>query len=181
MKKIIAIATIAAFVLSATTASAFHWSSSDITVKNSNSAVVVNDVDSKADTGDNYAGGADGGNGGNSGAINNNNGSDVENSSTGNGGNGGAAGADSGGTVVTGNAGSEAGVMNVVNSNDTKVKTDCGCKGDITVRNRNRAFVANDVDSKADTGDNVAKGADGGNGGNSGAINNNSGEDVEDS
>jgi len=95
----------------------------DVKVKNKNFSFISNRVSSRADTGDNSAGGADGGNGGNSGAINNNDGGDVENSSTGNGGNGGAAGVGSGGTVITGNAYSRAKTINVVNTNFTRVRT----------------------------------------------------------
>ena len=95
----------------------------DVKVKNKNFSFVSNRVSSRADTGDNYAGGADGGNGGNSGAINNNDGSDVESSSTGKGGNGGAAGVGSGGTVITGSAYSRAKTINVVNTNFTRVRT----------------------------------------------------------
>jgi len=168
MKKVIAIASIVAFALTSTAVFA-----GDITVTNNNGAAVVNGVSSSANTGSNFAGGADGGNGGDAGDID---GGKVKNSNTGNGGAGGDAGAGSGGTVMTGDADSEAGVLNVVNSNATSVEDDCGCRGkrnrgnDITVTNNNRAFVANGVGSDANSGQNAAGGADGGDGGNGGDI-----------
>ena len=182
MKKFIAVFAVLSMVVSASPAlaSGWHHSSSDIEVENDNGAVVINNVESGANTGNNYAGGADGGNGGNGGNIRNGD-DDVEDSTTGNGGNGGNAGAASGGLVMTGDAGSEAGVLNVVNSNATSVRTSCGCRGEIEVENDNHALVVNHVGSGANTGDNEAKGADGGSGGNGGNINNNDGEEVEDS
>ena len=161
------------------------WGDDDVTVTNNNDAVVLNGVIASSDTGGNGAGGARGGNGGDGGDIDND-GDDVDDSTTGNGGNGGHAnGVDSGGLVSTGNAGANAGVLNVVNSNATSVNR-CGCdreggNGDVTVRNQNRAFVGNLVVADADTGDNWAGGARGGNGGNAGDIDNYEGDDVDDS
>src|SRR3989344_7012733 len=149
-------------------------------VFNSNTAVVGNDVSSRADTGDNYAGGSEGGNGGDAGDIENDGGVGVINGgTTGNGGRGGDG--DAGGIVVTGSATSGARAINVVNTNITRVgpdegeQADCCPAGPVVASNRNRAIVFNDVEAKADTGDNAAKGSEGGNGGDSGDIENEDG------
>ena len=92
-------------------------------VSNRNRAVVVNHVEADADTGDNAAKGSEGGRGGNGGDIDNGNlfsDGDVEGSTTGSGGAGGA-GSD-GGLIVTGNAGSTASAINIVNRNRTRVR-----------------------------------------------------------
>ena len=150
-----------------------------VKVKNSNKAKVKNDIEAKANTGKNDAGGAQGGNGGNSGSVTNS-GDDAEGNSTGNGGNGGNAnGPLSGGTVYTGNATANAGAMNRVNGNHTRVNADCGCEGDVKVKNKNRAKVRNYVDAKANTGKNWAGGAKGGNGGTSGGVDNNADGDAK--
>ena len=92
----------------------------DIKITTNNNATVSNNVDVKADTGNNEI--------------------------------------KSKGTIVTGNAVAMADLVNVVNSNDVKVKTPCDCPGDITIKTNNDACVSNDVDVDADTGDNEIKG-----------------------
>jgi hypothetical protein len=163
----------------------------DVVVINSNSAHVVNVVKSKADTGDNWAGGSTGGNGGNGGSVSNvGSGNDADDNTTGAAGAGGNAGV--GGTVITGSALSSALVENHINSNETEVDA-CGCEegvvegdgagalndheeeedgDDVFVKNKNRAHVKNIVKSKADSGDNDADGSTGGNGGNGGSVSN---------
>jgi len=49
-------------------------------------------------------------------------------------------------------------VENYVNKNTTKVNADCGCKGDVEVKNFNRAKVKNYVTTAAETGSNGAYG-----------------------
>lgn len=153
-------------------------------VSNNNSAYVLNVVTATSNTGGNAAGGSTGGNGGNAGDISNS-GDDVDDSSTGDGGNGGNGGY--GGTVVTGEASAEAGVINSVNTNETKIdRRGCDCKkdndveGDDVVENNNVSLVGTSVGAQANTGINVAVGSEGGKGGKGGAIDN-SGDDVEDS
>src|SRR3989344_5996148 len=154
-----------------------------VVVVNKNTAVVGNHVSSSADTGDNYAGGSEGGNGGDAGDIENDGGVGViSGATTGNGGRGGDGGA--GGMVVTGSATSGARAINVVNTNITRVgpdegeQADCCPAGPVVASNRNRAIVFNDVEAKADTGDNAAKGSEGGNGGDSGDIENETGNEA---
>ncbi|PJE64665.1 MAG: hypothetical protein COU90_02390 [Candidatus Ryanbacteria bacterium CG10_big_fil_rev_8_21_14_0_10_43_42] len=175
----------------------------DVTVINSNSAYVKNVVSSKADSGDNWAGGSTGGNGGNGGSVSNAGvDNDAKGNTTGAAGNGGAAGF--GGSITTGGALSTALVENHVNSNETEVDA-CGCEeepvveepsgegvevlnengghhgDDVFVMNKNRARVKNYVSSKADSGDNSADGSTGGNGGNGGSVSNaGKGNDADD-
>jgi len=154
MKKVIAIASIVAFALTSGTAFASHWSSSDVTVSNNNSAFVGNSVVTSSNTGANVANGGDVGASAN-GAFNDGNDAD---------------GGD-GGTVNTGDASSSSSVGNVVNSNATDVDRDCGCRGDVRVRNQNRGAVLNGVQTGSDTGWNDS------NGGTSGASANGLGND----
>ena len=66
----------------------------------------------------------------------------------------------SGGTIVTGNAGAEADVLNMVNSNETTVKASCGrCSGDVKVESENNATVKNTVNVSASTGSNSVSGS----------------------
>ena len=134
MKKIIAMATIAAFVLSASTASAFHWSSSDINVNVSNDDTrVTNNVNTSASTGGNDA---------NGGSANGKNAT------------GGL-----GGMILTGHAWATSVVDNDVNSTVVRVETDCGCKGDIDVDvDNDDTTVTNNVNTSASTGYNDANG-----------------------
>jgi len=92
----------------------------DVDVRNRNRAFVGNHVDADANSGDNNASGAEGGSGGGGGDIDNDDGDDVDDSDTGNGGAGGDGG--EGGTVFTGVAVSEAGAVNVVNKNRTRIR-----------------------------------------------------------
>lgn len=138
-------------------------------VTNINKGVVINHVSSRADTGDNYAGGSHGGDGGDSGWIGGEE-TEVDDSSTGNGGNGGSAA--EGGYIQTGEAIATSQATTEMNSSDTRIDR-CGCAGgdgNVRVLNYNRGFVANGVESEAETGENAAKGSYGGDGGGSGGI-----------
>ncbi len=154
---------------------------------NNNEAVVINRVETTANTGGNMAGGSYAGSGGDGGAIVNEGEGDIENSNTGNGGTGGNSGV--GGTIITGNAEAMSGVINYVNVNRTLVDR-CACQGQALcecsndlVRNSNRAFLLNAASTEASTGVNYADGSVAGAGGSGGAIvNNNSKEgDVQES
>lgn len=140
MKKIIATVAIAAFALSASTASAFSWSSNDIEVKNYNDATVTNVVNTGADTGGNVSVGGN--------ARAKARGGDA----TANGGDA--------GSVDSGNATAASYVDNTVNSNLVKVTKDCGCKGDVEVKNRNNAELANIVGTSALTSGNSSVGGE---------------------
>src|SRR3989344_3671043 len=97
MKRILALFAIVALLGVASPASAWHWSSSDITVGNTNSAYVKNSVDTTASTGGNDANGGNGGGGfGNDGG--------------------------NGGMIFSGSAGAGSGVANLVNSNITRIR-----------------------------------------------------------
>ena len=138
-------------------------------VTNVNKGMVINHVSSRAETGENYAGGSRGGDGGNSGWIGGEE-TEVDDSSTGNGGNGGSAA--EGGYIQTGEAVATSQATTELNSSDTRINR-CGCAGgdgNVRVRNYNEGFVGNGVDSKAETGENAAKGSYGGDGGGSGGI-----------
>lgn len=147
MKKLIATVALAAFALSASSASAFYFpyfqQSSDIEVKNASSASVTNVVTTSANTGANSSFGGS-----------------AKNKVFGKGTNGSneATGGDS--DVATGDAWAASMVGNDVNTTKTKVSADCGCKGDITVKNKNSASVTNLVDTYANTGSNVSAGGD---------------------
>lgn len=110
--------------------------SSDVTVTNNNSATVSNSVNVSAITGYNYALGG---------------------SATGKN----ATGGSNTGDITTGDAYARAKVVNVVNSNTTKVCAPCvDCEGNVEVANNNGANVGNGVGVLADTGENVAAGGD---------------------
>lgn len=117
---------------------------SDIEVENSNRAHVDNNVTVDANTGWN---GTYGGNGGTAFG-------------------GSANGGSNSGDIGTGNAYAKSKIVNVVNTNKTKVKvTTCSLNcpvDDIEVENRNKAHVDNTVDVIADTGMNETFGGDGG-------------------
>lgn len=144
MKKIIAVASTIAFLSVAIPAFACegyscggHHSrqqSSDITVSNTNSGTVTNNVTTSASTGYNDANGGD---------------AKGQNATAGN-----------GGFISTGDAVAVSEVTNLVNSNKTKISRDCGCKGDIDVTSSNSASVSNTLDTKAKTGGNDANGGD---------------------
>jgi len=108
---------------------AIHRSSNDVNVENDNYARVSNNVTVVATTGDNIA-------------------------TTGEAEKGGV-----GSEILTGNAGAEANVVTVANTNLTKVNAPCtrNCSGDVNVENEdNDAFVRNRVRVIAETGDNLA-------------------------
>ncbi|MEK7555720.1 MAG: hypothetical protein AAB523_00360 [Patescibacteria group bacterium] len=90
----------------------------DVVVVNINRAMVRNGVGAMANTGENGADGSYGGEGGNGGDIDNN-GDDVDDSATGDGGTGGPGGP--GALIQTGHANANAGVINVVNRNLTRI------------------------------------------------------------
>jgi hypothetical protein len=175
---VIALALATVFTL-APVSHAWFWpgSNSDVKVTNNNSANVTNNISSEAETGENTANGGDGEQGGNGGSATGSSwgwwGSNGEN----NGGNGGAGGDGGiGGVIDTGNATSVVGVENSVNYTYTSVDS-CGCedgfakrRGDVTVRNNNNAWVTNNVESEAETGENTANGGDGEQGGNGGSA-----------
>lgn len=122
----------------------------DINVNNHNSATVVNEVQVTSNTGFNAAIGGNtgaGGEGGNAHGYRANGGE---------GGNSGSAG--DGGTIRTGDASAIGTVQNDINRNNTNITADCGCKGDITVRNNNRSMVGNALGVAANTGDNMLAG-----------------------
>ena len=91
----------------------------DVVVVNTNRAMVRNGVGAMANTGENGADGSYGGEGGNGGDIDNNDGDDVDDSTTGDGGTGGPGGP--GALIQTGHANANAGVINVVNRNLTRI------------------------------------------------------------
>ncbi|OGG57859.1 hypothetical protein A2765_06625 [Candidatus Kaiserbacteria bacterium RIFCSPHIGHO2_01_FULL_56_24] len=160
--------------------------SSYIKIETKNSGKITNVTSSKADTGDNYAGGSYGGDGGNGGDVEAEAeaGDDYKSDASANGNNGGALAGDGGnggnasfgGTVKTGDATSVADTQNGLNSTEVdldvkgdmnstvlKVEADnaeeCGCNE-----------IKNDTKSRARTGDNRAKGSYGGDGGRGGEI-----------
>ena len=148
---------------------------SPVTVKNTNTALVVNQVVVSANTGWNVANGGMAGNGGKGGSVK---ASDHDNVG-GDGGNGGDAGM--GGTIVTGDAQAAAAISNDVNRNDTEVGN-CGCDGvsssqDVNlqdsktkVKNDNAAALENGVGVAVDTGNNLTNGGDAGMGGKGGSV-----------
>ena len=147
-------------------------SSGNDLIMNDNSALVMNRVVARSNTGGNVAGGSYAGDGGDGGAIL---GNDVEKSSTGNGGAGGDSGI--GGTVITGNSISSVDFYNEVNSSRTTInrcacvdENCCGDEGHSMILNRNRAIVMNDVVADADTGLNESEGSYAGSGGDAGTI-----------
>jgi hypothetical protein len=136
-------------------------------------AMVMNETETVANTGNNLADGSYAGAGGNGGDIDNNGGEqDVEGSATGNGGTGGDAGL--GGAVQTGDALAVSSIANTVNSNVVRVDScDCdGTLGRVRVRTHDFAFVGNRAGTAANTGDNSALGSYAGDAGAGGDIEN---------
>ena len=164
MKKLlIGLVSVATIVLMSAPALA---SGSDIKVENNNSAYVKNDVNVGANTGWNVTAGGDGGSGGGSGTTKAYGGSTATGGDA-NGGNGG----ENSGDITTGDATAKAKVVNVVNTNKTKIEVDCDCANnvdDVKVRNNNQAKVKNYVGVGADSGNNAVWGGLGGDAGNSG-------------
>ena len=126
--------------------------------------------------------GGDGGNGGWAGEGGNGGDGDEggDGGNTGDGGDGGDGGGGGvGGDILTGNASAGAEVTNKVNHNEADIDN-CGCDDspyiinlhelpeNITIKNRNDAFVKNDVNSRANTGRNDADGGEGAHGGSGG-------------
>lgn len=136
-------------------------------------AMVMNETETAANTGNNLADGSYAGAGGEGGGIENNGGGqDVEGSATGNGGTGGNAGL--GGAVQTGDALAVSSIANTVNSNVVRVDScDCdGTLGRVRVRTHDFAFVGNRAMTAANSGDNAAMGSYAGEAGDGGAIEN---------
>ena len=153
-------------------------------VSNRNCAMVMNMVQTRANTGLNMAEGSYAGAGGDGGAIVNSGEGDIEESTSGNGGTGGNTGM--GGAISTGDATAGTEVKNLVNSNLTDINrcgceassTDCECSND-RIRNSSRASLMNGVMTDANTGINEADGSYAGTGGAGGAVVNNNGGDIQ--
>jgi len=155
----------------------YHNFHSGVEISIASHAMVMNHVETKADTGDNSADGSYAGDGGTGGDIENEYGEqDVEGATTGNGGTGGNSGF--GGAVQTGDATASSAVANTINSTVIRID-DCACNGSlgkVRVRLHNSAFLMNSIRTKADTGDNYADGSYAGSGGNGGDIENEGGD-----
>ena len=154
MKKAVAFAAGAAMFLSAAPAFATHTDDIDIDVTNKDTTV-TNEVLTSATTGSNTA---DGGSASvlvkKSGNVK---GSQHDGNSTSAGGNTSFGGL--GGTIETGDATAKSKVSNDINSTYIKVKTPCGCEGDVDVDVKNkRTDVGNGVLTVADTGLNDTNG-----------------------
>ena len=185
-----AVAIIGTMVLSlfayATQASA-AVNSSSITITTTNRGTIDNDTSAKSHTGNNTALGSQGGRGGDAGDVtsggDNNNGG----ATTGNGGSGGDG--DAGGLVNTGDATSEAGTDNALNTTDIGV--DFAVSGgdvnstslDIVTDNQNNNHecdcanvINNDTRARARSGDNRAEGSVGGNADDAGDVTGGSGD-----
>ena len=139
-------------------------------------AMIMNETQTAANTGNNYADGSYAGAGGDGGGIENEGGEqDVEGATTGNGGTGGNAGL--GGAVQTGNALAVSSIANTVNSNVVRVDG-CECDdtlGRVRVRTHDFAFLGNRAMTAANSGDNEALGSYAGDGGAGGDIENGNG------
>ncbi len=140
--------------------------SSSITITSTNRGTIDNVTTARASTGGNFAGAADGGQGDDGGDADRN-GAGNGDANAGNGGNGGMGG--QGGTVTTGDANTDAGVLNSLNSTDVDLDLRDGPLNssslDVVTDNND---IANNIDnttrSRARTGGNTASGADGGDG-----------------
>lgn len=139
---------------------------SDIEVTNSNTASVMNTVVVDSNTGGNMVAGGNTGKGGNGGDASG------KNARAGHGGTSGSTNNEA--AIGTGNAAAIGTVKNEINSNRTKVSTNCGCEnsgkkiGDIKVNNSNSSAVGNTVGVLANTGLNAVTGGTTGKGGNGG-------------
>ena len=160
---------------------------SDVTVTNTNRAMVFNMTSARSSTGDNYAGGSYGGSGGSGGEVEASGGGSgsavITDSSGGTGGTGGTA--SDGGAIQTGDAAATAGTMNSVNSNITDIQG-CGCNAtstggndvltdnaatsSVAVNNNNDGMLGNGTMATADTGGSKASGSRGGRGGSAGDV-----------
>ncbi len=135
----------------------------DTTVSNTNSAYVNNTVSVGSNTGGNSVVGGNTGAGGDGG---NAHGSQA---TAGNGGTSG--GSNNDGLIQTGDAAALSSITNRVNTNRTKITTDCGCEGqngDVEVTNSSKAKVGNTVAVDANTGYNAVVGGTSGAAGNGG-------------
>ena len=155
-----AILTVAFMSVTPVLAFGCHYGSDDIDVDNENCARVSNTVVVIADTGDNNADGGHGNDGGSSG------GTIAFGGSRATGGDGGDGGGNA--IVITGDAIAGASVVNMTNTNSTRIIAPCDCDGDVDVDNDNCACIRNKVIVKADAGDNEADGGHGNDGGDSG-------------
>ena len=154
IKKAVAFATGAAMFLSAAPAFASGDGNIDVDVINKYTTV-TNTVTTIADTGSNTA------NGGDASTLVKKSGNVLGSNNDGNttsaGGNTSTGG--EGGLIETGDAWAKSKVTNDVNSTYIKVKTPCGCEGDVDVYVKNkRTDVNNGVTTLADTGLNDANG-----------------------
>lgn len=138
--------------------------SNDITVTNNNSAYVSNTVSVGSNTGGNSVVG------GNTGAAGNGGNAHGSQATAGNGGTSGGSSND--GLIQTGDAAALSAISNNINTNRTKVTTDCGCQGrtggDVEVTNSSKAKVGNTVEVDANTGYNAVVGGTSGAAGNGG-------------
>ena len=146
------------------------------------SAVVLNDVHTTANTGNNTANGSYAGDGGDGGDIENAGGEqEVEGSATGDGGVGGDA--SLGGAIQTGDATANSTITNTVNSNYIEID-DCACDNTtiamVRIHTHDFALVSNRFDTEANTGDNYADGSYAGDGGDGGDIANGEEDDNHD-
>lgn len=167
MKKTLAALTALGMLATATPAFA-AVNSSSISIGNSNVGSISSNTNAQAVTGNNVAQGSQGGSGaagGNSGTSNNNTSGNGD-ASTGNGGNGGSGGgAAAGGLVDTGDASADAGAVNMLNSNETRVRVDGGLNSSsLTASQRNNGNISDTTAAGANTGGSVAAGSTGGNG-----------------
>lgn len=166
MKKAIGMLAAAGLLLTATPALA-AVNSSAIVIGNSNSGNISSDTNATANTGLNVAGGSQGGNGDDGGDSGNANmggsNGDATSGNAGSGGSGGNGGA--GGLVVTGNADADAGALNTLNNNSTRLRVDGGLNSSALVAgNSNSGAIVEDTDATASSGLNAAAGSTGGNG-----------------
>lgn len=176
MKKFLGVITalsLALFLVPSVSMASWWRADRDVRVTNENEAKIFNMVESRSNTGQNFAGGSDGGNGGDSGEVEaDGGGAYVEHVGTGNGGNGGSS--SDGGLITTGTASTDTNILNMANSSDTRVVDDLEDEDranvDVRISNKNRAHVFNAVSSRSHTGENFAVGSDGGNGGDSGDV-----------
>jgi len=134
-------------------------------------AMVMNETQTTANTGNNLADGSYAGAGGDGGGIENAGGEqDVEGSATGNGGTGGNAGL--GGAVQTGDATAVSTIANTINSNVVRTNGGEESFNRIRVRTHDFAFLGNRAMTAANTGDNSALGSYAGDAGAGGDIEN---------
>ena len=165
----------AAFVLAYAVPAHAAVNSTKITITTTNRGWIDNTTQADSHTGNNTALGSIGGLGGNGGNVTSQGSENNGGAMAGNGGNGGDGGA--GGLVQTGDASSDAGSQNGLNSTDAEVAFDCDC-GDInsvtldltTDNNSSDNRILNLTQARARTGENTALGSAGGNAGVGGNV-----------